>query len=170
MALACNILGKFLGVGCHSFPPPWDVPTFVAMCLHILRDARDPSSKRWKCGREHWPVILPKWQFPRHLGIFYMPQMGPMDLLPLTYLLTYILVLKNPMALAGFEPGNLGTKGQHANPRPPQLLVFYYITKILHAFCSSVLVVNSWLWSRTMKIRLLFEIMHCHGLISVSLL
>jgi len=29
--------------------------------------------------------------------------------------------LKNPMASAGFEPANLGTKGQHATPRPPKL-------------------------------------------------
>ena len=28
--------------------------------------------------------------------------------------------LKNPTALAGFEPANLGTKGQHATPRPPK--------------------------------------------------
>ena len=27
--------------------------------------------------------------------------------------------LKNPTASAGFEPANLGTKGQHATPRPP---------------------------------------------------
>jgi len=27
---------------------------------------------------------------------------------------------KNPTALAGFEPANLGTKGQHATPRPPK--------------------------------------------------
>ena len=30
--------------------------------------------------------------------------------------------LKNPTASAGFEPANLGTKGQHATPRPPKLL------------------------------------------------
>jgi hypothetical protein len=24
------------------------VPTFAARCLHVLRDARDPSSERWK--------------------------------------------------------------------------------------------------------------------------
>jgi hypothetical protein len=28
--------------------------------------------------------------------------------------------LKNPTASAGFEPSNLGTKGQHATPRPPK--------------------------------------------------
>jgi hypothetical protein len=27
---------------------------------------------------------------------------------------------KNPTALAGFEPTNLGTKGQHATSRPPK--------------------------------------------------
>ena len=33
MALAHCILGKFLGVGCHCFPPPLDVPTLAARCL-----------------------------------------------------------------------------------------------------------------------------------------
>ena len=27
---------------------------------------------------------------------------------------------KNPTASAGFEPANLGIKGQHATPRPPK--------------------------------------------------
>ena len=30
--------------------------------------------------------------------------------------------LKNPTASAGFELANLGTKGQHATPRPPKPL------------------------------------------------
>ena len=45
-----------------------------------------------------------------------MPQiydMGPTALLPLP---------KNPTASAGFEPTNLGSKGQHATPRPPKPL------------------------------------------------
>jgi hypothetical protein len=29
---------------------------------------------------------------------------------------------KNRTASAGFEPANLGTKGQHATPRPPKPL------------------------------------------------
>ena len=33
--------------------------------------------------------------------------------------------LKNPTASAGFEPANLGTKGQHATPRPPKPTVSY---------------------------------------------
>ena len=28
--------------------------------------------------------------------------------------------LKNPTASVGFEPANLGSKGQHATPRPPK--------------------------------------------------
>jgi hypothetical protein len=35
---------------------------------------------------------------------------------------------KKPTASAGFEPANLGTKGQHATPRPPKPLQ-YYINK-----------------------------------------
>jgi len=30
-------------------------------------DARDPSSERWNCGRECWPVILPKYRLPRYI-------------------------------------------------------------------------------------------------------
>ena len=35
MVLAHCILGSFLGVGCHCFPPPLDVPTFASRCLHV---------------------------------------------------------------------------------------------------------------------------------------
>jgi len=34
--------------------------------------------------------------------------------------LRIFFALKNPTASAGFEPANLGTKGQHANSRPPK--------------------------------------------------
>ena len=63
MALA-YVLGKYLGVVCHCFPPPLDIPTFAAGCLYV-HDARDPSSERWNCGREICPVILPKFRLPR---------------------------------------------------------------------------------------------------------
>ena len=59
MALAHCILGKFLGVVCHCFPPPLDVPTFAARCLYVRNDARDPCSERCKC-----PVILRKLRLP----------------------------------------------------------------------------------------------------------
>ena len=62
MALVHCILGKFLGVVCHCFPPPLDVPTFVARCLHVRNDARDPSSERWK---ELWARKV-VWEFYLH--------------------------------------------------------------------------------------------------------
>jgi hypothetical protein len=33
-----------------------------------------------------------------------------------------IFALKNPTASAGFEPANMGTKGQYAASRPPKLI------------------------------------------------
>jgi hypothetical protein len=60
MALVSCILGKFLGVVCHCFPPRSDVPTFATRCPHVRHDARDPSGGRWNCEREYCPVILPK--------------------------------------------------------------------------------------------------------------
>jgi hypothetical protein len=33
---------------------------------------------------------------------------------------------KNPTASAGFEPANLGTKGQHSSSRPPKPLPYYF--------------------------------------------
>ena len=35
MALACCLLGKVLGVGCHYFRPPLEIPTYAAMYLHV---------------------------------------------------------------------------------------------------------------------------------------
>ena len=53
-----------------------------------------------------------------------MPQiydMGPTALLSLRRKACWeIFPPKNPTASAGFEPANLGTKGQHATPRPPK--------------------------------------------------
>ena len=65
MALAHCILGKFLGVVCHCFPPPLDIPTFGARCPYVRNNARDPSRERWNCGGEICPVILPKFRLPR---------------------------------------------------------------------------------------------------------
>ena len=53
-----------------------------------------------------------------------MPQiydMGPTALLPLRRKACWgFFRPKNPTASAGFEPANVGTKGQHATPRPPK--------------------------------------------------
>jgi hypothetical protein len=54
-------------------------------------------------------------------GIFYMPQSCDMGQ-PALYFPSKgrhaedFFALKNPTASAGFEPANLGTRGQHANP------------------------------------------------------
>jgi len=40
MALAHCILGKFLRLVCHYFPPPLDVPTLAARCLRPQRRER----------------------------------------------------------------------------------------------------------------------------------
>ena len=65
------------------------------------------------------------------LEIFYMPQicdMGQTALLPPEGRRTEdFSALKNPTASAGFEPANLGTKGQHATSRPPKLHIYIYI-------------------------------------------
>ena len=81
MAQVRCILGKFLGVVCHCFPPPLDVPTFAARCLPVNKDARDRSSERWNYGNFVYMASL-----FTPLGIFYMPQiydMGSKGLLPL---------------------------------------------------------------------------------------
>jgi hypothetical protein len=50
----------------RPYPPLFlDVPTSAARCLHARNDARDPSSERWNCVGENYPVILPKWRLPR---------------------------------------------------------------------------------------------------------
>jgi hypothetical protein len=46
MVLARCILGKFLGVVCHCFPLPLEVPTFAARFLHVPINASAPSSER----------------------------------------------------------------------------------------------------------------------------
>jgi hypothetical protein len=65
---------------CTTLSPP-----HPARCHHACNDMSDPSSERWNRVGENGPVILPKWRLPRHLGIFYMPQIydvGPVALLP----------------------------------------------------------------------------------------
>jgi hypothetical protein len=75
MALVCCILGKFLGVVCHCFPPRLDVPTFAARCLHVRNDARDPSSERWNYGQERSFLFTPLGIFCMHCTI-YLHQMN----------------------------------------------------------------------------------------------
>ena len=126
--LAHCILGKFLGIVCHCFSSPLDVPNFAATCLCVRSDSRDPSSERWNCGRERClVVILPKFRLPRKFrdllhaanlrhrtdGFTSPPKEGVLRVLS-----------------AEFEPTNFGTKGQHANSRPPKPIFLVYLEEI----------------------------------------
>ena len=44
--------GSFLGVGCHCFPPPLDVPTFASRCLHVQATWETSISERRNYGQE----------------------------------------------------------------------------------------------------------------------
>jgi len=131
MALAHCILGKFLGVGCHCFPPPLDVPTFLARCLHVQRRERPPAAEGGTLhGREMFRQISSRIRLPRNSrdllhaanlrhgtdGFTSPPKEG---------VLRIFFALKNPTASAGFEPANLGTKGQHTTSRPPKHDMIY---------------------------------------------
>ena len=158
MALVCCILGKFLGVVLPLLSPAFRRSHFRHQVSPRRHDARDPSGARCNRGRECCPVILPKWRLPRHLGIFYMPQiydMGPTALLPLRRKACwgFFPPLKNPTASAGFEPANLGTKGQHATPRPPKPLLSNMAKQITRHFAEekstfSILWIERWYRSR----------------------
>jgi hypothetical protein len=86
MALARCILGKFLGVGCHFFPPPLDVSTFSARCLHVQRRERPLAAEGGTLLEgEMFGKFGLECEFHVILRIFYMPQicdMGQTALLP----------------------------------------------------------------------------------------
>ena len=131
MALARCTVGKFLGEGCHCFPPPLDIPTTSARCLHVQRRKRPPAAEgETLCWREMFRQISPRIRLP----------LNSRDLLHAANLRhgTYgftsegrraedFFALKNPTASAGFEPANLGTKGQHATSRPPKPILYLYL-------------------------------------------
>jgi hypothetical protein len=52
--------GQVLGGSLPLLSLPLDVPTFAVRCLHVPSNASAPSGKRFSCGREWCPVILPK--------------------------------------------------------------------------------------------------------------
>ena len=89
-----------------------------------------PSSQRWNYVCEKWPMNF-AWnaRLPRSIQEsftccksttldrrLYFPSEGRRA--------EDFFALKNPTASAGFEPANLGTKGQHATSRPPKPLVW----------------------------------------------
>ena len=65
MALAHCILGSFLGVGCHCFPPPLNIPTFASRCLHVQATWETSISERRNYGREMAGQFCLWFQLPR---------------------------------------------------------------------------------------------------------
>ena len=107
MALAHCILGKSLGVGCHCFPPPLDVPTFSARCLHVQRRERPLAAEGGTRGREMFRKISSRIRLLRNSrdlshaanlrhgtdGFTSLPKEGGLRIFS---------ALKNPTASAGF--------------------------------------------------------------------
>ena len=66
--------GQVLRSSLPLLSPGLDFPTFAARCLHVRKDARDPSSERWNYGRERLSgnfAYMASLFTP--LGIFHMP-------------------------------------------------------------------------------------------------
>jgi hypothetical protein len=98
----------------HCFPPPLDVPTFSARCLHVQRRERPLAAEGGTLrGREMFRQIsfrirllrnsrdlLQSTTWDRRL---YLPSEGRRA--------EDFFALKNPTSSAGFEPANLGAKG-----------------------------------------------------------
>jgi len=103
---------------CETLIPPCDldVPTFAARRLHVHTTREILAVKVGTCGRECWPVILPKCRlYTLLLGIVYMPQVCDMEPTKFTsppkegVLRIFFSPRKILTASAGFEPANLGT-------------------------------------------------------------
>ena len=75
-----------------------------------------------------------------------MPQiydMGPTALLPLRRKACWgFFRPKNPTASTGFEHANLGTKDQHATPRPPKPLIYTNNWYISYKNCAGIFRMN----------------------------
>jgi len=118
MALVHCILGKFLGVACHCFPPLFlDVPTF-----HHQVPPHPP--RRERSQRRKWEL----WSRMLSDNFAEMTTSAPFrDLLHAANLRHGTGGFTSPpkegvlrIFSPGFEPANLCTKGQHATPRPPK--------------------------------------------------
>ena len=104
----------------------WQSEVELNLIIFRLVVSRDPSSQRWKYVDEKWPMNF-AWsaRLPRSIQEsftcrksttwdrrLYLPSEGRRA--------EDFFAMKNPTASAGFEPANLGTKGQHATSRPPK--------------------------------------------------
>ena len=102
--------------------------TLDVQTLTTSRLPRDPSSQKWNYVGEKWPMYF-AWnaRLPRSIQesftcrksttwdrrLYFPSEVRRAE---------NFFALKNPTASAGFEPANLGIKGQHATSRPPKPL------------------------------------------------
>ena len=116
MALAHCILGSFLGVVCHCFPPPLDFPTFASRCLHVQATWETSISERRNYGREMAGQFCLWFRLPRKLRVLWhaaqICDMGDGFTSPPRKACCGFFRPKNPTASAGIEPAILGTRGQ----------------------------------------------------------
>jgi len=128
MALAHCILGKFLGVGCHCFPLPLDVPTFSASCLHVQRHKRPLAAEGGTLrGREIFRQISSRIRLPhnsrdlshatnlRHGTDGFPPT-------PKEGVLRIFSPLKIQQLRPGLNPRTWIPKASTLTPRPPKLI------------------------------------------------
>jgi hypothetical protein len=112
-----------------------EVPTVAVSTSYETREIQAARGELLM-GDKEYPILLPKCRLPRNIwGSFtcrksmtwgrrlYFPSEGRCA--------GDFFALKNPTALARFEPANLGTRGQHASSRPPKPLIPMF-TLILH--------------------------------------
>jgi hypothetical protein len=101
--------------------PALDVPTFTASRLSRPQPASDPGNQGRNYVGEKWSINFAETPTStKRLGIFTCRKSTTWD--PRFYCPSEgrraeaFFTLENPTASAGFEPANLGTKGQRANP------------------------------------------------------
>jgi hypothetical protein len=123
MALVRCILGKFLGVVCHCFPPRLDVPTFATRCPHVCHEARDTQRRKV----ELWARILSGNFAEMTTSTPFRDLVHAANLRHGTDGFTSppkeaVLRTFSPLKIRRLrpEPASLGTKSQHAVPRPPK--------------------------------------------------
>ena len=133
MALAHCILGSFLGVGCHYFPPPLDVPTFASRCLHVQvtweTSISEKTELRARNGRSILPVISTSTFFdkPRKSATWEMALLPPQGRHAVDFFARKIRRLR-----PGSNPRSWVPEASMLTTRPPKPPVRNYWLEKLH--------------------------------------
>jgi hypothetical protein len=135
MALAHCTLSKFLGVGCHCFPPPLDAPPSPPGSF-TSNDARDLQQRKVELFVDEKCSDKFRLEFDFHviLGIFYMLQicdMGQAALLPLQRKACWgFFICNNPVLLEWWN----NRRWDFVAARVDLYVCVSYLKKILNAF------------------------------------